>query len=208
MNTTGTNMKLTSRVDGTEIDIPVDLKLRNAIMVSGGLDSAVLLAIIASQGIMPVTYTIDKKDGSFNNTVKMIDLMNSKWGWSIPHPVKVGDPALPHSQQGKSAVNYILQNNLCDRLYNGINQNPPELSDDPWAPDRTINNKPVKLVIPFFSLQKIHIVDLMFELGYEELANITHSCTERTEGRCGVCWQCRERQLTFDKLGRTDTGIH
>jgi hypothetical protein len=201
-------MNYTSRVDGSIIELPIDKDIHNAIMISGGLDSAVLLAMLASNGIMPTTFTVDKVDGSYNNTIKLIDWMNGRWGWTIPHPQKVGNPKLHHSQQTRSAVIQVLVHNMCDRLYNGINQNPPELQHLPGAPDRTINNIPDKLVIPFFKLQKIHIIDLMFQLGFEELSEHTHSCTEQTEGRCGKCWQCTERQFAFSKLGLTDTGTY
>ena len=155
---------------------------------------------------MPITYTIDKKDGSFNNTVNLINWVNDRWNWNIPHPIKVGDPTLHHSQQGKSAVIEILTNNLCDVLFNAINQNPPELNDLIGAPDRTIKNQPKNLITPFLKLQKTHIIDLMFQLGLDELSNHTHSCTEKIYGRCGVCWQCTERKFAFDKLEMTDTG--
>jgi hypothetical protein len=199
-------MKYTSRVDGTEILVPINPKLRNAIMISGGLDSAVLLAILVSNGVTPTTYTIDKSDGSYYNTIKLIDWMNTKWGWAISHPMKVGNTQLHHSEQGKSAVIEILDNNWCDLLYNAINQNPPELEDLPGAPNRKINNPSKKLAIPFFHLQKTHIIDLMFQLNLQELSDHTHSCTEQTEGRCGVCWQCTERKFAFGKLGFLDTG--
>jgi 7-cyano-7-deazaguanine synthase in queuosine biosynthesis len=53
---------------------------------------------------------------------------------------------------------------------------------------------------------KDEIIQIMFDEQQEELMNITHSCTEQKNGRCGKCWQCTERAWAFDKLGKTDTG--
>ena len=40
----------------------------------------------------------------------------------------------------------------------------------------------------------------------QHVFTMSHTCTERPRGRCGVCWQCKERQWGFKENNLKDPG--
>lgn len=192
------------------LDINRDKKY--GIMLSGGLDSAVLLYLILKQDrtidIQP--FSMRKHDHSFEYVNKIIDYFNKQFDIDMPYTILVGDPNVHHRMQSTLATGEVfIKHPEINYLFNGINQNPPQ----PWGnPDWEYPNRPAvgytvpRMKFPFLHLYKTDIVSLMFEHGQEELMNLTHTCTELTDGRCGECFQCNERAWAFDQLGKTDTG--
>jgi hypothetical protein len=187
-----------------------NLKLEKnyGIMLSGGLDSAVLLYLLISQNkqinIQP--FTIDKSDGSMMHVDTVIEHFNKKFNLSIPKTIKVGDSSLHHRLQSKSAVKDIFEKYHIDILFNAINQNPEELSKLPGAPIRDKKSYDSRIIFPFVNLLKTDILKFMFDNNQEDLSLITHSCTEQQIGRCCKCWQCTERSWAFSTLGKPDPG--
>jgi len=175
------------------------------IMLSGGLDSAVLLYLIINQqpSVKLQPFTIDKTDGSSLYVNKIIDHFNKKFNTSIPYTIYVGDPTAHHRLQSTTAVIDIFNNYSVDYLFNGINQNPLELNDLPGAPKRDKESKDARIIFPFVNLLKTDILKIMFKEKQDDLIHITHSCTEQKIGRCDVCWQCTERAWAFSQLGYT-----
>jgi 7-cyano-7-deazaguanine synthase in queuosine biosynthesis len=200
-------MKYISRLDDKEIQIDSpERDKRYAIMLSGGLDSAVLLYLLYHRGYTDLqVFTIDKADGSTTYASRVVQHFNKKFAIKLPNPVTVGDPNAHHSLQSRTALTDIFTNYEVDILFNALNKNPPELNELPSAPVRA-TSAPPRVALPFVDLYKTHIIDLMFELEQEDLLNVTHSCTEQPVGRCGKCWQCGERAWAFQQLGKTDTG--
>jgi len=174
-------------------------------MLSGGLDSAVLLYLIINQqpSIKLQPFTIDKTDGSSLYVNKIVDHFNKKFNLSIPYTIYVGDPTAYHRLQSTTAVIDIFNNYSVDYLFNGINQNPPELNNLPGAPKRDKESKDARIIFPFVNLLKTDILKIMFKEKQDDLIHITHSCTEQKIGRCDVCWQCTERAWAFSQLGYT-----
>lgn len=200
-------MDYISRIDGKIITVEVSQHNINGIMLSGGLDSAVMMALIIMAGTTNIqTFTIDKSDGSHTNASRVIHHFNTKFGLSIPSTILVGDPTVHHSIQGATAVKDIIANHSVGLLFNALNRNPPELNNLPSAPKRTTKSPIEMLKLPFVDLYKTHIVDLMYQIGHEDLVDITHSCTEQSVGRCNMCWQCLERKWAFNELNKVDTG--
>ena len=191
-----------------EINIHVNREMVCGIMLSGGLDSAVLLAMMIKAGITNVQpFTINKIDGSLGHATRVVDYFNVKFGLSIPATILVGDPTVHHSLQGRIAVNDIIANYGIDLLFNALNRNPPLLDALPNAPKRTSRSPIEMLKLPFVGMYKTHIIDFMYQIEETNLMNITHSCTEQVYGRCNICWQCQERQWAFSQLNKIDTGI-
>lgn len=178
------------------------------IMLSGGLDSAVLLYLIINQqpSVKLQPFTIDKTDGSSLYVNKIIDHFNKKFNTSIPYTIYVGDPTAHHRLQSTTAVIDIFNNYSVDYLFNGINQNPLELNDLPGAPVRDTKSTDPRIIFPFVDLYKHNILEFMYAHNQEDLADITHSCTEQSVGRCHNCWQCTERAWAFKQLDTIDTG--
>jgi hypothetical protein len=186
----------------------VDSK-RYGFLLSGGLDSAVLLGLMLQElphiSIQP--FTIPKTDGAALYVQPILDFFNKRFNTLLPNTIHVGDPTVHHRSQSRTAVEEIWKKHDVDFLYNAVNQNPPILNNDPYAPQRDTKSSNPKIVLPFVSLLKDDVLKLMYENGLEELVDMTHSCTEWKVGRCGKCWQCRERQWAFDEIGKIDTGL-
>lgn len=178
------------------------------ILLSGGLDSAVLLSILIKNNIeldiQP--FTIPKRDGAMLYADPVIEHLNKKFNTKIPLTITAGNPNDHHSKQNVSAILEIIQKYNIDQLFVAINRIPEELSEYPGAPNRASYSTDSRILLPFVNMTKDEIVSLMFEEEQDELMNITHSCTEQQLGRCKVCWQCTERKWAFDKLNKIDQG--
>jgi hypothetical protein len=178
------------------------------ILLSGGIDSAILLYLLIKEEpkIRIQPFTIPKNDGAYLYANPIIDHFNNKFNLTIPHTIKVGNIKLHHSEQGKDAsfeINRFYKS--IDILFNALNAVPPELQDG-RQPMRSTKEPSPKVKFPFVSMYKDQILQIMYDEGQTDLINLTHSCTERSIGRCNVCWQCCERIWAFNQLNQVDTG--
>ena len=58
-------------------------------------------------------------------------------------------------------------------------------------------------------MTKDKVVQLAFDLGIaEDIMDITHSCTELDEGRCGYFPWCKEREWAFKQIDKVDKGTN
>jgi 3'-phosphoadenosine 5'-phosphosulfate sulfotransferase (PAPS reductase)/FAD synthetase len=189
--------------------IETQLDKKYGILLSGGLDSAILLYLLIKQNpkIQIQPFTIDKLDGAALYADPVVEHFNKKFGLTIPKTILVGNKTVHHRMQSTTAVVDIFSNYTVDYLFIGINKNPPELDQLPAAPRRDTRSPHRKIIFPFVDLYKDQILQFMFDNDQADLVDITHTCTEQQQGRCGVCWQCTERQWAFDKLNKIDTGI-
>lgn len=199
-----------SSFDNTQIDIVLDNSKKYGILLSGGLDSAILLYMFIK--INPKLdleiFTIPKHDGAKSHAFSVVEHFSKKFNLDLPEPKLVGDPDVHHRMQSMTAVKEIFAKYQIDHLYIGINKVPTELKDLAGAPKRTAESADPRIVFPFYDLLKSHIIDFMYQNNQEDLVEITHSCTELKEGRCRVCWQCTERAWAFSQLNKTDNGLN
>lgn len=188
------------------MNFDLQLDKQYGIMLSGGLDSAVLLYLILKENkdIKIQPFTIPKHDGALLYIKSIIAYINTKCQVELPETIVVGNQNLAHNEQGPSAVKEIRQKHSIDHLFFGSNKNPP-VTIEGLNPVRI---RPIdsSVLCPFFDLYKTDIVNLAVEHGLQELFNITHTCTEQQVGRCNSCWQCRERAWAFNTLNIQDTG--
>jgi hypothetical protein len=205
-------MEFQSRIDGKQIVVNLQQDIKYGIMLSGGLDSTVLLYLMLEQcptaSIQP--FYIAKHDGSFAYIDGIIEYINMLFNIRMPTPIKVGSPDIPHSQINQVGIRHVLfKYPKIEKLYIGINQNPPQPWGDPkWQfPNRPTSNNSPRLEMPFLQLYKTHIVDLVDQFKIQALADLTHTCTEQVTGRCLKCFQCNERMWAYETLGLKDTGI-
>jgi len=204
-------MEILSRLDGKKIVVKIQQNKKYGIMLSGGLDSAMLLYLILLENkfcnIQP--YSIPKHDGSHKYVQGILEYFNTEFDIELPKPIIVGNPAVHHSQQSRVAITELFLKYPVDYLFIGLNQNPPEPWVDPnWErPNRLSKSPSVRIILPFIELYKTHIVDLIFQFDQKYLVNLTHTCTEQPVGRCKQCFQCNERSWAFEQLVQTDTGI-
>jgi hypothetical protein len=180
------------------------------ILLSGGLDSSILLYILLknNSNIKIQPFTIPKKDGAYLYVDPIIDYFNKKFNTSIPETIKAGDPNAHHRKQNESAVRDVLEKFPIDQLFMAINRIPDELANYPGAPNRAKSSLDPRILIPFVDLTKDQILSIVFTEGLDDLIPLTHSCTEQQHGRCNVCWQCQERIWAFNKLEKQDTGVN
>jgi hypothetical protein len=178
------------------------------ILLSGGIDSAILLYLLIKDTpkIALKIFTIPKKDGAALYADPVINHFNSKFGLELPNTILVGDPNAHHRMQSTTAVVDIFNKHPVDYLFIGINKNPPGLDRSPYAPRRNKKSDNPKIIFPFVDMHKDQMLQIMFDEGQDDLVNITHTCTEQSYGRCNKCWQCQERAWAFTQLGKEDTG--
>ena len=175
---------------------------RVGIFLSGGMDSALLLYLVAQKTpscIQP--FTVPKHDGAATYVQPIIDWVVNKTNSCIHSPVVLGNPDLPHEMILGDAINRVVRHNLCDSFYIGDNSYPED--ELPGGPKR-VQMKSERAIYPFFHLTKIDILKLYMEHDVMDLLPLTHTCTERAIGRCRQCWQCRERAWAFRKCGIQD----
>ena len=205
-------MKILSRIDQSEIVVDIQQPVKYGIMLSGGLDSAVLFYLMLEDcptaDIQP--FYIAKHDGSHTYIPGIISYLEETFHIKLPKPIKVGTPDMPHTVINQIGIKEVLFKFPDIRyLYIGINQNPPQPWGNPnWVfPVRpTVNTNP-RLVMPFMHLHKSHIVDILINENQHELSRLTHTCTEQPKGRCGKCFQCGERAWAFESLAAQDFGV-
>jgi hypothetical protein len=186
------------------------------IMLSGGLDSAVLMYLILKENkninIQP--FSIPKHDGSHMFVDRILEYFKAQFDIEIPATILVGDPNLHHSQQSTSAIKQIFKDYAeIDFIYFATNQNPQHDFDySPYPqgsyPNRVKISPHPKILMPFIEMYKDEILKTVFDNNQEELLKLTHSCTEQKTGRCGQCFQCNERAWAFRQLGKLDSGIN
>lgn len=210
-------MILVSKLDNTSIEITVSNNRRYGILLSGGLDSAVLLFLLMTEyknlNIIPniKIFTVPKTDGSYLYVPGVISKINEKFNSNLGPTTLVGSPYDHHTVQVRHATNDILVSATVDVLFIATNQNPPEEEFDfsQFKNGANIRSKEVTDWIhkPFFALRKSHIVDFMYQFDAAELATLTHSCIKMTDTRCTVCFPCKEREWAFFKNQKVDLGL-
>jgi 7-cyano-7-deazaguanine synthase in queuosine biosynthesis len=186
------------------------------IMLSGGLDSAVLLYLLLKEDktIVLQPFSIPKHDGSHLFVPAILKYFENYFNIKIPDTILVGDPNAHHSQQSTTAVKQILAKHAeIDFVYFGTNQNPIHSFDysqfKPGGfPNRVQGPDHPKILMPFIKMYKDEILKILFDNNQQALLSLTHSCTERKTGRCGQCFQCKERKWSFDQLDQIDPGIN
>jgi len=182
-----------------EFSLP-DLPKRIGVLVSGGLDSAILLYIIKSLNknnvhkIVP--FTIERAEGSKIYAPKVLDYINSIFINDISNFEIIKLPKIPPHIEVTLAIHLMRRKNLFDFLYIGVIQTRVEHSHG-----ITIikpNTKIDYLYYPFIELEKSHIVDLIYKMKQEYLFDITTSCD--TGENCGTCNGCNERAWGIDQI--------
>jgi len=186
------------------------------IMLSGGLDSAVLMYMIlkSNKNIQLQPFSIPKHDGSHLFVSEIIKYFENQFDIKIQETKLVGNPDAYHTEQSRIAVREIFQNHTdIDYLFFATNQNPPHSFDysvypEDGYPKRVQGPDHPKILMPFIKMHKDEILKILFDRGQEQLLMLTHTCTERKTGRCGQCFQCNERAWAFQQLDKIDPGIN
>lgn len=186
------------------------LRRRVAVLVSGGLDSAVLYYIIKYLSLQDTRYevtpyTLERNDGSKNHAQLVIDYVHDILDCDRKPTTYI---PISETDNNRQVVEGIAKMSMesANLLYMGYIKTLPEHTlhgvPPPYVPvDREDFKSPLK------DLTKIHVVDLAMRLGIEKIFELTHSCVYDIEGRCNTCNRCNERAWAFDQLSLIDPGV-
>jgi hypothetical protein len=203
----------------------IDLKIPDdidevAVMVSGGMDSAILF--YALKVLNPTksikTFCVPREvDNSLQHSLNVHKKISSMLDTGITSPELLGKP---DSIDSTTPTGDLVRSKRFKLVYDGVNHQVP-LGFDFNIPDEfnTLQSRGMAggqrpwridipgLAVPFLHLYKYHIVDLFYRLDAESLIDVTHSCTATKEGHCHDCMWCHEREWGFKQLDLTDPVI-
>jgi 7-cyano-7-deazaguanine synthase in queuosine biosynthesis len=188
-------------------NIPHDKRI--GVCVSGGWDSAVLWYIVYNEckkrGQSCRPYTVPKIDGAVNYANKILQWSGYDAETNIVGSIDSEDP----SEYVASGVREILVDGYADVVYSAVTAYYDEMHPD----HQRIFTKgtPYEEIVrqPFAEWTKDKVVQIAFDLGIaEDIMDITHSCTELDEGRCGYCPWCKEREWAFKQINKVDKGTN
>ena len=182
---------------------------RIAVCVSGGWDSAVLWHIIYEEckkrGQSCRPYTVPKIDGAVKYANQVLKWSGYDTDTNVVGSIDSDNP----SDYVKSGVSEILVEGYADVVYTAVTAYYDEMEPDQ---DRILTKgTPFETLVPqpFAEMTKDEVVQIAFDLGIaEEIMDITHSCTELDEGRCGYCPWCKEREWAFKQINKVDKGTN
>lgn len=190
------------------------------ISLSGGLDSLALLCLILTEleladklSSIPVTcYCVTKNDGCTYYSVRLLQQVEQRFNCKLS---LVNNIYNPHANAKPSYFNTNILKNIVGAvpnllLFSGDNLPPPPtivkfnntsgVKADPFF--IAYNN----LVSPFYHMHKPQILDIIYQIGCEDLIQYTHSCTKLPIGTCNNCFACEERSWGFQELAKLDPG--
>lgn len=184
------------------------------ICFSGGADSSLLLYILMSNATCPIhifTCTSEKKNYSNLSVTQSVirQCITLTGNRNIFHHT--------HFVEEQTGNNFYLFSHfkLIKTLYTAITKNPPLEITNSWGepnteheernPDiqRDLYHRNNTMYTPFHRINKSVIAEMYSELRLKDnLFPLTRSCENDswTEGHCGTCWWCKERQWAFGKL--------
>ncbi len=213
-----------SRYDGTEFGFNLEEDKKYGIMVSGGLDSALLFYMIMStykeRGWTPKLqpFTIRKHNERIQTARSIISWINEKFpDHVIPDTIVLGNPDDHHRLQGDLAwkevrsrypdINYVFYGSNAVPNWDYSNWEKDQMGFPVGVPQRGPGEGGM-VYLPFYHLRKYHTVDLVMQLDIPEVYTMSRSCTYVADGpRCKLCFHCRERAWGFAMAGITDPGI-
>jgi 7-cyano-7-deazaguanine synthase in queuosine biosynthesis len=193
------------------VTIPLTLRFRIGVLVSGGLDSALLYYLIRKLTLSDdrysvIPYTITRNDGSARHAQPVIDYVHEILGIEQQYSTKIDIDETDSELQVAAGMRELRTTNR-NLIYIGIIETLEEHAlhgvPKPYVPTNSeLFNYPLK------DLTKAHIVQLIIQLGLEKLFTLTHSCVYDIDTPCGTCNRCNERGWAFSQLGLIDPGTN
>jgi 7-cyano-7-deazaguanine synthase in queuosine biosynthesis len=192
--------------DIRELDFKLPLMHRRiGVLVSGGLDSALLFYLLMSmtnERYKIVPFTIRRNDGSSSHAQPVIDYVTMSLGLEPITTTYLDITEQDTEKQVAAGMREISKFNV-NKIFIGLIDTMPEHTLH--VPVHPKPKDSYGYAYPLKDLTKAHIVDLVIKLGQQGLFNITHSCVY-PENRCRICNRCVEREWAFSELGLVDPG--
>lgn len=188
------------------------------VYTSGGLDSAALLCLILTElrltnrtEVPVICFTIKKSDGPTYYVPRLLQKVEEHFNVKLTHVNDIPNDPIPDlaGNIGVGPIKFIKDYAPNMITYMGINRMAP---DDirPFKQQLKIDyghNKVNSMYTsPFLFMHKPQILDILYQLGCEDLIQYTKSCSALPIGACGQCYACEERAWGFHALGKTDPG--
>lgn len=178
------------------------------VMVSGGIDSALLLYLVYLQNIFTGNkhdiraYTVARKEGAKYFACAVVEQIQRSLGIPPQKPFMVGDATVYEPLQVTTGMIQAVRHG-CSEVYLGVIEQQPEhllgWKKIQVTPDRIFK-------YPLMHVTKSHIIDAVCSVNQQSLFHITHSCDSETD-RCGLCNGCRERAWGFSMMNVEDPGF-
>jgi hypothetical protein len=189
------------------------------LFLSGGLDSAALLCLILTElkninklnEIPVVCFTVKKENIPTYHATNILSYAQYKFNTSITHVNDIPNDLISDKLGvlSKDAIKFVSNYASNMVVYLGQNKMAPD-NIRPFSQRLNVdygNNKTSgKFSSPFLFLHKPQIVDLIYQLGCEEIIQFTQTCSAQSVGSCGECYSCEERKWGFNALGKIDPG--
>lgn len=171
-------------------------------MTSGGLDSALLLYLIAreaaSTGQRVDALTIPGPDNSIQHSSDIVAEVNRLLAQDLHHSI-LPDPRAGSGKLVTNGVAFALIRREYDQIFLATTQIPEHLRDSFGVPVRSTRFHP-KLTQPWVSdTTKDQIAKYVIHHGLTTLIQQSHSCTVQSQGHCGWCWNCQERTWALNQ---------
>lgn len=192
-----------------DINLGLGLSTKSVgILLSGGVDSTLLLTLLQleseKKNFKITAFNVENKSGYETHCRQILSHPFFKSVQFIPNVPNSND----YSGIIRDGIAYVLRQDDLDLVYLGINKN-PDFFHQGKPVRRTADELSVykKLRYPFLNLQKDRIVEIFCLIEDSLRLNIlklTHSCTVKSSGQCGYCFQCVERKWAFEKNSRLD----
>lgn len=194
-------MNYTSQVDNSSIRIDIEPGTTCGIMMSGGIDSSVLMALLIEEYQAKnqdpekiIVFTIPKLSNTVERVNAVLEFLEAKYNVKLLRAITVGDLNAAHDYISTTAVIEAFSNYPLDFIFLGTTHNPPEGTvNQGMAPTRVKESPVSQVVLPFIKWTKQQTVDLLYQRDLHGLLEITYSCTEQAPIPCLACWQCGER---------------
>jgi len=178
------------------IDIPENKKI--GVMVSGGIDSAILWYLVYSEcvkrGQECIAFTGPKLDSSVPHSTSVLEYVADEIGGDVREPIVLGGPAIPGEEDiwvSLRCLKAVVDNHLADIIYGGENLWPsdevkrefePDETSWPYRPrtgeegsykiyDRLITHEgsTTEGFIPFRDLTKDETMNILVEMGKSDV---------------------------------------
>jgi hypothetical protein len=169
--------------------------------LSGELDSAALLCLILTElkninklNELPVVcFTVAKENIPTHYATDVLNYVQNKFNVNLTHINDI--PNTPEADKigilGSTTMKFAREYSANMLIYLGQNKMAPSnirpfsqrLNVD-YGNKKTVN----KISSPFLFLHKPQIVDLIYQLGCEEVIPLTKSCSSQPIGNCGTCY--------------------
>ena len=201
-------------------DIEIESNKDIGLLLSGGLDSSVVLHLLnqVNKNSHYYIFTMNKEDDSVDHVTEL--LRYHKFNSNTYERITIDLSEYGTAKESRGAWDFIKENywDKIDVLYNGNTGPPPRESNffvsferQPQyfyrSKSKEASKKYKKFKMPFIEFDKRHTVWMANYFALQNIIKYSHTCTAWAQGSCGECWQCLERQWGFKSHGLTDIGI-